>query len=580
MNIAALFCNLGIVTCFIQLKRLSLLLALLLICGWPALAQYDSLIHKPYAERIDGYFHLYLDLINLKDSAAIARRTEQVKEFARKKHDRDLEMEMDLFTVYHDAFFKKLPPGRSIAAIQELIARSEREGIGHINIRAVRVLALYYWEQKSYEQAFEQYMLLDKKLSACNVYNFPELVRDLLKIGEAYYFFHDYPQAKRYFERIIRLPENDFNTMFMNSARNTLGLCYQKEKDYQRADFYFNQILQTKFEVPKKIWRRIAIGNLGADCYYRKEYDKAIPMLEYDFNGALAESDYGPAAGASILLADIFLSQGNVDKSWQYIRHARENIEKAGQSDRLQFLYPVISKWYTARGQAGRARIYLDSTTAAINAYHEQFSATKVLRAQQKISLQQEELQRAELALEKQQKANERVVMLIVVAALLVILLLGYFVQQKRQQAKDLKIQAATQELEAASVSLKQFTDSIAEKNRLIEQLQTHRSDAERGELIGQLQRSSILTEEDWQNFQRTFDKAYPGFIARARAAYPNLSTGELRYFMFFKLDLSYREMSSMLGVSPNTVQVMRHRIRKKLDFANNEAMEEVINQI
>ncbi|WP_165939998.1 sigma factor-like helix-turn-helix DNA-binding protein [Dyadobacter psychrotolerans] len=562
------------------MKNLSFLVLVLLFSQVSAAAQYDSLVHKPYADRIEGYFHLYLELIDLKDSAAIASRAEKIKNFAREKQDPDLEMEMDLFLVYHDAFFKNLPESRAIAAIKNLILQSEKENIWHVNIRAVRVLALYYWEHQRYELAFEQYMVLDKKLSAHNVYDFPELVRDLLKIGEAYYYFHDYPQAKSYFQRIIRLPETDFNTMFMNSARNTLGLCYQKEKDYMRSDHYFNEILKTNFAVPKKIWRRIAVGNLGANCYYRQQYDKAVPMLEDDFQGATRESDFGPAAGAAILLADIFLIKGNAERSWTYIGHARSNIEKAGQRERLQFLYPIISKWYGYKNQTQLSKIYLDSTVSAINQYHYQFSATKVLRAQQKISFQQEELRRAEIVLENQKKANERVLMLIFFSAFVIIFILGYLIHKKRQQAKDLKIQVAMQELEVATQNLKQFTESISEKNHLIEQLQSRWSDEEKNELVNQLQQSTILTEEDWSAFQKMFDKVYPGFIFRAKKVYPDLSIAELRYFLLSKLNLSYKEMSAMLGVSPNTVQVLRHRIRKKLQFSNNEVMEEVINQI
>lgn len=542
--------------------------------------RYDSLIHRPYARRINGYHYLYLELIGLKDSASLARRTGQIKAFARQHNDPDLELEMDLFQVYHDAFFRKLPAERSIAAIEELITRSEQKKINHIHLRAVRVLAQYYWEQKSYERAFEQYMLLDKKLRATNVYEFPELVRDLLKIGEAYYFFHDYAHAKSYFERIIRLPETDFNTMFMNSARNTLGLCYQKEKDYGRSDYYFQEILKTPFAVPKKIWRRIATGNLGTNCYYRGEYDKAIPLLEYDFEGAVREADYGPAAGASILLADIFLRQKQLEKSREYFTAARQYIEKAGQKDRLQLLYPVMSKWYSASGDGQLSRLYLDSTVYAINACQEQFSATKILRAQQKISLQEEELRKAELTLEKQQKANQRVLLFIVVCAAVIILTLGYFVQKKKQQAKDLQIQAAALELETATLRLKQFTESITEKNRLIEQLQSRHSGDEHDGLIGQLQQSSILTEEDWKTFQRLFDKAYPGFITRAKETYKDLSLSELRYFVLSRMKLSYKEMAAILGVSPNTVQVMRHRIRKKHHFADNEELEEVIARL
>src|SRR5690606_32333098 len=160
--------------------------------------------------------------------------------------------------------------------------------------------------------------------------------------------------------------------------------------------------------------------------------------------------------------------------------------------------------------------------------------------------------------------------LILVVVILFVGLILTYFIQKKRQLSKDIKLQAATQDLEIARLNLNSFTESILEKNKLIAQLQSRHPEEDKAGLIQQLQQSTILTEEDWQDFQLLFDKAYPGLILRFREKYQELSVGELRYFVLSRLNLSTKEMAGMLGVSPNAVQVMRHRIRKKLDIPDN----------
>ncbi len=511
----------------------------------------------------------------------MAQKGEEIKRFARKNNDRELELEVDFFLTYRNTFFQNMTADEAIRRLKALIEISDREHIWHIKIRTIRILAEYYWKYVAdYQLAFEQYLLLDRELKGIKPEDFPEMARDLLQIGESYYFFHDYKLAKKYLKRALALPETDFNSILLNTARNTLGLCYQHEKQYDSSDYYFNEVLKTKFARPRQIWERIVKGNIGANHYYRKEYDKAIPLLVYDLEGAVKANDFGPAAGASILLADIYLLQGDAKKSWGYLISARENIEKIKQYDRLQYLYPVISKWYNLSGNRKLSQMYLDSTVMAINSYHEKFNAMKVLRAQQKITMQEEELRLAEFTLEKQRKTNERNAVTIVAVALCIIIVLGYFVQKKRQQAQKLEILATQKELEIAALNLNKFTESIAEKNKLIEQLQNHRSDEDKSALIAQLQHSSILTEDDWQLFQRLFDKAYPGFIPRAKLAYPDLSVSELRYFVLSKLKISYREMAAMLGVSPNTVQVLRHRMRKKLNFSDNMVMEDVITSI
>ncbi|WP_345027060.1 hypothetical protein [Ravibacter arvi] len=40
------------------------------------------------------------------------------------------------------------------------------------------------------------------------------------------------------------------------------------------------------------------------------------------------------------------------------------------------------------------------------------------------------------------------------------------------------------------------------------------------------------------------------------------------------------KEMAAMLGVSVNSVQVIRHRVRKKLQFSESTSLEEVVKSI
>ncbi len=559
-------------------KKLSVIVfaaALLL----PALSfgQYEDLLHKSYAAKVTGVHAMYRDLIDTQDSVLRAEKAEEIRRFARWHQDRSLELNVDFFLVFWNSFYQNQPKEVSHRKLTEQVALATRENVDFLRARSLRALAEFYWKiEKNYELAFEQYLLLDKELASAPPGEYPETARDLMQIGEAYYFFQDYALAVKYFRKAIALPENPFNTMVMNAARNTSGLCYQQLGQLDSADYYFKEVLSTAFP-EARVWIRIATGNLGANMYLRKQYDKAIPLLETDFNGAVAENDYGCAAGASILLADIYRDKGKMGLAKTVIAHAQEHIEKAEQPDRLRLLYPVMSKWYAAAGDMERSRQYVDSSVAAFNRYNERFSALKVLRAQQKVDRQKEELQLAAFALERERKLAERNLLILLVLILCIVTLLTYFIQKKRQLAKDMKRQAATQELEVARLNLGSFTESILEKNKLIEQLQSRNPEEDKAGLLQELQQSTILTEDDWLSFQLLFDKAYPGFIPRLKEKYPELSIGELRYFVLSRLNLSTKEMAAMLGVSPNAVQVMRHRIRKKLNFSENDSLEEVI---
>ncbi|MBK7099522.1 MAG: tetratricopeptide repeat protein [Sphingobacteriales bacterium] len=127
--------------------------------------------------------------------------------------------------------------------LKKLVALVSKEDYCFLKARALRAMAEFYWKiEKNYELAFEQYLLLDKELQNAKPEDYPEMARDLMQIGEAYYYFHDYAIAINYFKRAIAIPENSFNTMVINTAKNDLGLCYQQENKLDSADYYFQEI--------------------------------------------------------------------------------------------------------------------------------------------------------------------------------------------------------------------------------------------------------------------------------------------------------------------------------------------------
>lgn len=562
------------------MHRLTLSLLLSAILPSLSYAQYENLLHKSYSEKVLGIHSMYGDLINTKDSVQRIEKADVIKAFARKNNDRSLELNVDFFLVYWSSFHQRQPKEVSLYKLTTQLNNSSKENIDFLRARSLRALAEFYWGiEKNYELAFEQYLLLDSELSTVKPQDYPEMARDFMQIGKSYYAFQDYAIAIKYFKKAIELPETTFTTMVINDARNTLGLCYQEINKLDSSDYYLNQILKNPF--PKAaVWKRIATGNLGANMYFRKQYDKALPLLETDFTGSLKENDYGCAAGASVLMADIFREKGDIQKAWEFIEQAKYNIDKAEQPDRLRLLYPVMSKWYADNGDVSRSKQYMDSALVAAKRYTEKFSALQVLRAQQKVDRQKVELQSAAFDLERQQKIAERNFLILLALVFCIISVFTYMIQKKRQLGKDMKLKAAKQELEIATLELKKFTEKILEKNKLIEQMQSNVPGGDKASIFQELLQSTILTDEDWQAFQALFDKVHPGFVTRVKEKLPELSVGDLRYFVLCRLNLSNKEMAAMIGVSTNAVQVMSHRIRKKLTLSDHASLEELIRTV
>jgi DNA-binding CsgD family transcriptional regulator len=80
-----------------------------------------------------------------------------------------------------------------------------------------------------------------------------------------------------------------------------------------------------------------------------------------------------------------------------------------------------------------------------------------------------------------------------------------------------------------------------------------------------------VLTNKDWAEFKSKFEIQHPNYISRLKAQFPSITNAEIRQFIFIKIHLESAEISAICGISINTVNQTRTRLRAKLELQNNE---------
>lgn len=157
--------------------------------------------------------------------------------------------------------------------------------------------------------------------------------------------------------------------------------------------------------------------------------------------------------------------------------------------------------------------------------------------------------------------------------------------QQKRKVAEAEKKRAE----EYAAKQLADFTKHMQEKNDIIAAISAEMDKLKEAgvaistideKLVGELQQSILLTDEQWNEFKATFDKVHPGFITRLKTKLPDLTPAETRFIVLNKLKLSAREMAGMLGITPPAVRANKYRLLKKLGFDDDAQLDELIERI
>ena len=556
------------------------LLLLLLLISLGTYGQFEKLLHQPYRDKVVGIDTLYRNLFALQDTGKILAAAAAMKTFAQKNDDRELELEAEIFTAY---FYMREPdPHTSYQVHQQNQARmfaiaekGRNENYLHIEARALRVIAEYYWRwMGNYELSFEYYLKLDRLLAQTNVRDFPNMVEYYCLIAERYYFFQDYGTTIKFLKKaLVAAPVNAFNWKAIWSAKNTLGLTYQKLNQLDSSDFYFYQALQSPFIKPGDIHYTIVEGNLGENQFLKGNYRQAIPLLRADLKNAVAAKDWGLASGSATVLAAVYTRLKIWDSAWSCLQQSRQYIDNAPavqHTRRLAKWYPVISNWYLDQTNLLMANRYQDSTIIMNDQLSKEFSALQLARAQQKIDKERE------MAAAETLKRSEarRTTQMIALSALLVLLIVSagiWYVKQRkkhqfRQQAQLAALNATVYELNTAREHLSSSVLEIAAKNKQIEELQVSELASHQDELNA-LKQFIILTEEDWVNFRKAFEKLYPGYLARLKEAAPMLTPAEIRFLALCRLGLSHKEMGAALGISSQSMRVTWHRIRKKINI-------------
>lgn len=556
------------------------LLLLLLLISLGTYGQFEKLLHQPYRDKVVGIDTLYRNLFALQDTGKILAAATAMKTFAQKNDDRELELEAEIFTAY---FYMREPaPNTGYPVHQQNQARmfaiaekGRNENYLHIEARALRVIAEYYWRwMGNYELSFEYYLKLDRLLAQTNVRDFPNMVEYYCLIAERYYFFQDYGTTIKFLKKaLVAAPVNAFNWKAIWSANNTLGLTYQKLNQLDSSDFYFHQAIKSPFIRPGAIHYTIVEGNLGENQYLKGNYRKAIPLLRADLKNAVAAKDWGLASGSATILAAVYTRLKLWDSAWSCLQQSRQYIDNAPavqHTRRLAKWYPVISNWYLDQTNLLMANRYQDSIIIMNDQLSKEFSALQLARAQQKIDKERE------IAAAETLKKSEarRTTQMIALSTLLVLLAVStgiwYIKQRKkhqfRQQAQLAALNATVYELNTAREHLSSSVLEIAAKNKQIEELQVSELASHRDELNA-LKQFIILTEEDWVNFRKAFEKLYPGYLARLKEAAPMLTPAEIRFLALCRLGLSHKEMGAALGISSQSMRVTWHRIRKKINI-------------
>ena len=85
----------------------------------------------------------------------------------------------------------------------------------------------------------------------------------------------------------------------------------------------------------------------------------------------------------------------------------------------------------------------------------------------------------------------------------------------------------------------------------------------------------NLSSEDDWAIFQTNFDRIHENFFRNLRLNFPDLTSNDLRFCAYLRLNLSSKDIAHLMNISLKGVEVGRYRIRKKIGISSTKSLTE-----
>jgi Uncharacterized enzyme of heme biosynthesis len=148
-------------------------------------------------------------------------------------------------------------------------------------------------------------------------------------------------------------------------------------------------------------------------------------------------------------------------------------------------------------------------------------------------------------------------------------------IAQKELENQQLKSQDLEGELDTKNRELTSYAMNFVQKGQLLDEFLEKIQQAKKtksldgvGKILSEMERTIKINqgkEKDWEDFKQHFESVHPDFFTALKDKFPDLSSNDLKVAALIRLNLSIKEASNILGISPESTKTARYRLRKKM---------------
>lgn len=441
----------------------------------------------------------------------------------------------------------------------------------------------------------------------------------LTNIGIIYDSQKKLKKSLEYYQKALHVAEQAGGEVVVPDVKNNIAYNYFRQEKYAYAQKLYQQNLPDYQKINDQVGVLLTYGNIGICQCKQQQTTEGIGNLQRAITG-FKQSNQKYYQGVVLnFLGECYLIQQQFKKSQEAFLEALALAQEIKQPEGSIKSLKHLSGLHKQQGNFKQSLAYYEQYQVLKDSVFTKANTQQIFDLQIHYETEQKEkalvLKNKEIALLKKTEANKRLqnqallglLVTISIISGLVILLLRSTISKKKvviskneelyQTQQDLHEARLTEEkllaenlqrtLDLKNQELSSKALHIIQKNEILQKVrgdlgEINNKGKHNKELYQVMQTIdySFSLDKDWLNFFNFFEEVHPDFFDKIKAKAPNLSPQDLRLCALIKLRFNSKEMSSILGIAPNSVSAARHRVRKKLEVPKEQRLADFIAEV
>lgn len=401
--------------------------------------------------------------------------------------------------------------------------------------------------------------------------------QSLNSIGYLYYEQENYEKALDYYLRSLKIARDNNNLSGISRGLNNVAACYLSQNEHEEVTPYLYEAVRINKSTGQKMWEGINYLNIAEVFKNIRQYDSALHYIDMAKHIFLDLNNINNLTGAYVQLSDLNKEMGDQSQALLDAQLAYDLANNNGLLRQKMISAKRLHELFNELGDLQNAYKYGMIQFNTKDSLDLEQSLTKMANLELQYTF---EKQAQERILAQQRKDFLWILMGVSLLFLFGIALLLWNRQRIRTKNIHLQKQQLEKEVEYKNKELQLNVMNLIKKNEMLSEISKQLVNIHH-EAVKTETKTAILKvarelqkttdQEIWAEFEMRFKEVYGTFYDNLLRKHPNLTPKEQKLCAFLKLNLSTKDISEITGQRTNTIEIARHRLRKKMGISNTQ---------